>query len=130
MMVNRVDASALVRYIKGMATTTSTTTTYDANDSIRDILVEAGFMPLEMAFDDDEINLTAHDGKVLGYYMDRGWDAFRIVADDGGFELVRWSEDSAEAELLAINLNGVTEGSICFPLTRRGMTWLASVVGE
>lgn len=97
-------------------------------DAFREALITSGFMPLDLIHDDYEIGLAERDAKVLGYFEERGWDAFRIepALADATFTLARWSEDGIE--IMAINENGVDMGEARFHFNRQGVAWASAAV--
>lgn len=101
---------------------------YDIEDTIRETLIQAGFMPLDYIHEDDEVSLTERDRKILEYFEARGWDAFRIEPDaaTASFTLARWSEDGIR--ILAINENGVEMSEATFNANAIGAAWAASVL--
>lgn len=119
-----------------MSNSTSTSSDYDYFDEVREVLADAGFMPLE-GFETgadyadeygDELEITDRDAKVLHYFAERRWEAFRIEPTDASAwaTLARWTEDGAS--LLVIDRNGCIEGEITLPPSARGNTWLAAVL--
>lgn len=100
------------------------TTDYDTlTDEIMGTLIENGFAPIEGL--EEEYGLTERDTKVLDYFAERGWDAFRIDTSEAWATLVRWSEDGID--LMDINYNGGIVGEVSFPMTDRGVKWLQQV---
>jgi hypothetical protein len=109
-----------------MNTATATT---DLTAEVTELIMDAGFCPLEAAdVLTAEWDIDARQAGVLGYFAERGWDAFRLEPKGEVWAtLVSWSDEGVE--LLAIDRNGVSEGDLRFPLSTRGLGWFASVVG-
>jgi hypothetical protein len=108
-----------------------TDTDYDLDDAIRESLIEAAYLPLEKGspdHTDDELALTARDIRVLDYYVDRRWEAFRLepIGEAIWATLARWSEEGIE--ILAIDRNGVEHGHARFDYTAQGARWAAAAI--
>jgi hypothetical protein len=102
----------------------NTTTTHYSE--VIDVLAEAGFSPLDVLA---EPSLTARQARVLKYFEQRGWAAYRLEDDtsvDGWATLALFLDD--EVKLMTINANGVTDTEARFSLTPRGLAWLDAAV--
>lgn len=96
------------------------------HETFRDTLVRAGFRGIFLIHDDDDV--SERDEKVLGYFEERGWAAFRIepTLADATFTLARWSEEGFEIQ--AINENGLTLADARFTFSRQGLAWATAAV--
>lgn len=117
--------------VPGVNSTTNTTTRDALDDTIREALIEAGFLPAEYASDPDEYDISARDRSILAYYTARRYEAFRIEMADSAaaWTLARWNEDDG-ISLLAINANGVEVTTARFEYNTLGATWLAALLGS
>lgn len=114
-----------------MRTNTKTTDLYDALEAeIMETLIDTGFCPLEDGQPDQVADgiLTERDVKVLQYFADRRWDAFRLEAAGTGTwaTLAEYSEDGIK--LMEIDRNGCIITEARFDTNDRGLAMIAKVL--